>query len=98
MKIFRALAVIFAIWADAEVLAAPPPPLDYPLSFEQELKTLLSTNAETSSDPNILIRLAGLYLDMGNDLFTDKAKRLAAYEERVRIAGRVFELKEPCRR
>lgn len=67
---------------------------DYPLSLERDLKKLLDANAQNSLDPRLLVTLSSLYLDLGNDLYTDPEKRLSAYEKGARLAQRALELKE----
>jgi len=50
--------------------------------------------ADQSVDPVFLTRLAGLYLDAGNDLYRRKTRRLRAYEEGAQVAHKVLELQE----
>jgi len=69
-------------------------PSDYPLSLERDLKKSLDANAPNSSDPKLLVTLSSLYLDLGNDLYTDREKRLRVYEEGARLARRTLELQE----
>ncbi len=72
----------------------PAPPPDYPQSLEKDLKKLLEAQAQDSSDPRLLIQLAGLYLEMGEELYTEKAPKLAAFDEGARMAKRALELDE----
>ena len=67
---------------------------DYPASLETEVRRLLEAGAGDSSDPALLIRVAGLYLDMGDDLYQESPKRLAAYEQGARFAKRAIEQQE----
>ncbi len=53
----------------------------YPESLAQEVQQLVEGRTRESLDPNVLLRLAELYLDMGDDLFSDKAQRIDAYEQ-----------------
>lgn len=77
------------------VAAGPaPPPSESPRSLERELKALLDSGAQNSSDPRVLVRLAGLYLDMGDDLLTEPDERRAAYEAGAGLARRALELQE----
>jgi Tetratricopeptide repeat len=55
--------------------------------LERELQRLLADHAEASSDAYALVRLADLYLDLGDE-YQDEAKRRAAYEEGARLAQR----------
>lgn len=90
------LAVLASLVIAATALAEPViQPPDYPQSLQRDLDALLAAQAATSRDPRILITLAGLYLDIGDNLLTDKAKRIAAYEEGARIARRAIEIREP---
>lgn len=74
--------------------AAEPAPIlpPYPDSLERELAQLVKAGARDSSDPALLLRLADLYLDMGDDLFIDKAERIEAYEEGAKMAQRALML------
>jgi tetratricopeptide (TPR) repeat protein len=62
---------------------------------EQQLQALLSQKAEHASDPAFLVRLADLYLDVGDNGPQDLSKRRAAYEEGARLAKQAIELHEP---
>lgn len=66
----------------------------YPHSIEEEIKSLVAAGLHLSSDPVFLTRLAELYLDAGDDLYTKKRQRRQAYQEGARIARRVIELQE----
>ena len=85
------LVGLTALSVFAETPALPP---DYPQSLERELAALLEVRSQKSSDPSFLLKLAGTYFDMGNDLLTDGEKRIMAYEEAARLAQRALELKE----
>ena len=74
--------------------ASPPVPPDYPQSLERELAALLEVRSQKSSDPSFLLKLAGTYFDMANDLLTGDENRIGAYEEAARLAQRALELKE----
>src|SRR5581483_12115898 len=66
--------------------AAGPIPSDYPQSLVRDLKRLQEVRAADSSDPRLLLELARIYLDIGDDLWTDSRQRIAAYEEGARMA------------
>lgn len=76
------------------VLAPADPAVSSPQSLEDELRHLIAANADTSSDPAILVKLANLYLNLGDDISTDVEKQRAAYEAGARIAKRALELQE----
>ncbi len=63
-----------------------------PQSPEDELRHLFATNADKSSDPAVLVKLASLYLNLGDDDDTDVEKRRMAYEAGARTAKRALEL------
>lgn len=66
----------------------------YPDSIEEEIRSLIAAGADQSSDPVFLLRLAGLYLDAGDDLYQDKDRRRRAYEEGAKMAWRALELQD----
>jgi tetratricopeptide (TPR) repeat protein len=75
-------------------VSAPASPAEYPESLRQELQTLLEARAAESKDPQVLVRLAGVYLDMGDNLFNDTASRIQAYEEGAKFAQRALAIRE----
>jgi tetratricopeptide (TPR) repeat protein len=72
----------------------PAPPSDYPQSLEKELKKLLDAQAQNPSDSRLLVQLAGLYLEMGEELYHEKAQKLAAFDEGAKLAKRALDLDE----
>jgi len=75
----------------AEPLA---PSSDYSTVLENKLKLFLDQHAATSSDSRLLVRLADLYLDLGDEAYSEAPKRRGAYEEGARIARRAIDLDE----
>src|SRR2546425_4381227 len=80
MRVFTVclLVVLTALSVFAETPTFPP---DYPQSLERELAALLEVRSQKSADPSFLLKLAGTYFDMGNDLLTDNEKRIMARSE-----------------
>jgi len=66
----------------------------YPDSIREEISSLIAAGAHESTDPVFLIQLAQLYLDAGDDLYTNPRKRRTAYEEGAEIAKKVVDLQE----
>jgi tetratricopeptide (TPR) repeat protein len=62
--------------------------------LEQQLQALLAQKTQRSSDPGFLVHLANLYLDLGDDAYSEESKRRAAYEEGARIAREAINLQE----
>lgn len=90
-----ALTLSVLAWGVAPPAAEPRPEgADYPQSLERKLARLLATGAQDSADPRLLCTLADLYLDLGDDAYTDPARRIAAYEEGARLAKRALERDE----
>jgi len=67
---------------------------DDPQAIERELRALREARAQDSSDPGLLIRLAALCLDLGEDVIRDSEQRRVAYEEGARLAQRALEIRE----
>jgi tetratricopeptide (TPR) repeat protein len=63
-------------------------------SLQAQLKQMLAKKAEHASDPDFLVRLADLYLDLGDSLVGDQSKRKAAYEEGAKAAREAIEAQE----
>lgn len=66
----------------------------YPESLERELGTLLREGASNSTDLTRLLRLAGLYLDLGYGVYVDREQKLAAFQEGARVAQKALDLRE----
>ena len=66
----------------------------YPESIREEISSLIAAGAHESTDPVFLTQLAQLYLDAGDDLYTNPRKRRIAYEEGAEIAKKVVDLQE----
>jgi TPR repeat protein len=47
-----------------------------------------------SKDINRLLRLSGLYLDLGYGVYVDREKKLAAFQEGARVAQKALDLRE----
>ena len=67
---------------------------DHTRALERELHTHLANRAPASSDPRVLLHLADLYLDLGDDAYSEEPKRRVAYEEGARLARRAIDLDE----
>jgi tetratricopeptide (TPR) repeat protein len=69
-------------------------PAGYPQSLEPTLQALLGRLHEGNPSPGLLVRLAEAYFDLADDLLTDEAKPLAAYEAGAMAAKQAIELDE----
>ncbi len=69
-------------------------PSNYPQSLEQALATLLTQRKTDADDVGLLVKLSEVYMDMGDDLYTENERRRRAYEEGTRLARRAIELQE----
>ncbi|MBY0247367.1 MAG: tetratricopeptide repeat protein [Nitrospiraceae bacterium] len=63
-------------------------------SLHAQLKQMLAQKAEHASDPDFLVRLADVYLDLGDSLVGDQSKRRAAYEDGAKAAREAIEVQE----
>lgn len=63
--------------------------------LHHQLQVLLSQKNDHASDPEFLVRLSDLYLDLGDDDSLVTSKRRDAYEEGARVAQQAIELREP---
>jgi tetratricopeptide (TPR) repeat protein len=71
--------------------AEPPSSLAAETTLERELHRLLADHADSSSDVHALVRLANLYLNLGDE-YQGEVKRQAAYEEGARLAQRAVDI------
>ncbi len=81
-----ALSILFA-GALQPAHAAPPSAID-------ELDRLVKARAQESSDSGVLVNMSKLYLDLGQEGYTDATQRRAAFDEGARIAKRALDLQE----
>ena len=63
-------------------------------SLQDRLAQLLARKSDHASDQDFLVRLADVYLDLGDDLTLERSKRKAAYEEGAKAARKTIELRE----
>lgn len=63
-------------------------------SLQSQLEQMLAQKAEHASDPDFLVRLADVYLDLGDSLVGDQANRKAAYEEGAKAARAAIDVQE----
>lgn len=82
------IRVLFSVY----ILVLAYPSVSFPHPLEDELRQLLAANADRYSDPAVLVKLASLYLNLGDDGHLDVEKRRTAYEAGARIAKRALEL------
>ncbi|MDF0666119.1 MAG: tetratricopeptide repeat protein [Nitrospira sp.] len=88
------LVVVALIASDRASAQRNEMPPGYPQSLEKDLQALLDRVDEGNPSPELLVQLAETYFDLADDLLTDKAKRLAAYEAGAKAAKQSFELDE----
>jgi tetratricopeptide (TPR) repeat protein len=74
--------------------ALPPAYGAPPRSAIDDLDRLVKARAHESSDRAVLIKLSELYLDVGQEGYTDATQRQAAFDEGARIAKRALDLQE----
>jgi tetratricopeptide (TPR) repeat protein len=78
----------------AVLLAAAVAVSDGPEAIRRELHALQEAKADHSSDPRLLLRMADLYLDLGDEVLTGPDERRRAYEEGARVAQRALAVRE----
>ncbi|BFU94246.1 MAG: protein of unknown function [Nitrospira sp.] len=66
-------------------------PAGYPQTLERDLQVLLERVREGKPSPSLLVKLSETYFDLADDLLTDEAKRLAAYDAGAEAAKQAFE-------
>ncbi|MBU6434241.1 MAG: tetratricopeptide repeat protein [Nitrospirae bacterium] len=87
------MRVLLPVFMFASCVLEPAyPSVSSPQSLEDELRHRIAANADKSSDPAVLVKLASLYLNLGDDGYTDVEKRRTAYEAGARVAKRALEL------
>ena len=69
-------------------------PLDYPQSLESDLHGVLSVTAGGGAGAEAFIKLAEIYMDLADDLYTNDGHRRSAYEEGAKAAMRAIELRD----
>lgn len=67
-------------------------PDGYPETLQHDLDQLLRKQKEDPENVDLLVELGHVYFNMGDDLFTDDQKRLAAHEKGKQVAEKALEL------
>lgn len=62
--------------------------------LQRQLQVLLAQLSERSSDPAFCVRLAEIYLHLGDDVSVETAKRRASYEAGAKRAHQAIDLQE----
>ena len=78
---------IQGVWAEA----LPPDPSQSPLT---QLERIQSQGGQDSSDPATLLRLADLYLEIGQDIYQDKNQKRQAFDEGARLARKALDMED----
>jgi len=63
-------------------------------SLDRQLQALLDAGAANSSDPELLLKVSDLYLDIGDEVERGTDKRVAAYEAGARLAKQAWQLQD----
>ena len=91
----RGALILFLLYGTSsstgEVVAGTSPTGD---ALRQQLQVLIAQKTEHLSDPAFLVRLADIYLDLGDDVSMGTSDRKIAYEEGARLARLALELQE----
>lgn len=64
----------------------------YVTSLQENLQELLKVSHTAPQTPALFIQLANAYLDVGDDVYTDPAKRIEAYEAGSEFAKKALDL------
>ncbi|MFZ1744536.1 MAG: tetratricopeptide repeat protein [Nitrospirales bacterium] len=76
-------------WAESGPLKTDP--LQSPLT---QLQRLLAEGSQNSSDPAMLLTLADLYLEIGQEIYEDESRKRQAFDEGARLARRALDREE----
>jgi hypothetical protein len=63
----------------------------YPESLQEELKVWLARKDRHPDDPDVHYRLAGIYLNLGDDWYEDRQDRIQAYEQGAAEAKKLWQ-------
>jgi tetratricopeptide (TPR) repeat protein len=67
-------------------------PAGYPQSLEPALQKLLGRIQQGDPSSGLLVQLSSTYFDIADDLLTEQAQRVAAYQAGVKAAKQAFDL------
>ncbi len=94
LRVFSILFVVVAMGNLCHFLHASeklePIQEDYPNSLKLLAGTLRAQHADEPESTQLLLKLAEVYLDMGDDLYTKDAERLGSYEEGAEYAAQAL--------
>lgn len=88
------MTAVLVLLVAAAVAAGDDRVPDDPQAIQRELHALQEAKADQSSDRRLLLRMADLYLDLGDEVLTGADERRQAYEEGARLADRALAMRE----
>ena len=92
--IAQAILMVALIGMGSPSIAGARNPVRTEPSLQDTLKQLLSQKEQHASDPTFLIRLADVYLDLGDDPAREESARKAFYDEGAKAAKQAIDLQE----
>lgn len=64
------------------------------MSLQQRLQVLLAERDLHTTDPSFFVQIASLYLDLGDEVYSDVDQRRSAYERGAKAAQQALDLEE----
>jgi len=90
----QALLMVALIGMGHPFISGATEPMTADPSLEETLKQLLAQKTEQASDPAFLVRLADVYLDLGDDPAREQSARKAFYDDGAQAAKQALDLQE----
>lgn len=84
------IGIVWAFVIQAETL----PVEEVRGKLERQVAALVQAKADVSKDPEKLLELSSLYLDLGYGVYADSSRKLAAFQEGARLAKRAIDIQE----
>jgi tetratricopeptide (TPR) repeat protein len=94
IAVIQSAFVLALLGTGSSVNAGPPGDKLSEISLTDQLKALLAQKPDHLSDPQFLIRLADVCLDLGDEITGDMAKQKAVFEEGAKAARQAINLQD----
>jgi tetratricopeptide (TPR) repeat protein len=94
IAVVQSAFVVALIGTGSSINAGAPGDQLSEVSLTDQLKALLAQKPDHLSDPQFLIRLADVCLDLGDEITGDMAKQKAAFEEGAKAARQAIDLQD----